>query len=412
MTDSQATPALSDGLGAFIPDGVFQVSGSATGPLAGLTFAAKDIFDVEGLVTGCGNPQWAASHGPAQHNAVTVQKLLDAGATLMGKTITDELAFSLNGQNFHYGTPTNANAPGRIPGGSSSGSAAAVAGGLVDIALGTDTGGSVRIPASYCGIFGIRTSHDRVSRAGVMPLADSFDTVGWFARDAELMRRVGEVLLEEAPPQDFEPKGLLIAADAFALLEEDMRARLLPIVAQLESRLGKAESVDIAAPGGGFESLMLAFRSLQAREIWAEHGAWISAAQPTFGPEIAERFDWVQSITPEAAAAAHAKREAFTRATVDLLNNGAILCLPTARGIAPLCEASPESLRQHRGDTLGLTSIANLTGLPQISLPVATHQGCPLGLSLMAAKGQDAALLAFAESFLSGIERASGQGEK
>ncbi len=216
---------MEDTVGAFLPDGLFDLEGAGEGPLKGLTFAAKDILDVAGRVTGCGNPDWAASHAPV------VEALLAAGANLAGKTITDELAYSLNGQNFHYGTPANTNAPGRIPGGSSCGSAAATAAGLVDLALGSDTGGSVRIPASYCGLFGLRPSHGLVSLDGVMALAPSFDTLGWLAPNAALLKAVGEVLLPDGPGTA--PASLSIAEDAFALMDEDARARLSPWVARL-----------------------------------------------------------------------------------------------------------------------------------------------------------------------------------
>jgi amidase len=171
--------------------------GAATGPLAGLTFAAKDLFDVAGYVACAGNPDWLRTHAPAGKTAPVVQTLLEAGATLMGKTVTDELAFSMSGENIHYGTPINPAAPARIPGGSSSGSASATASKLVDFALGTDTSGSIRVPASYCGLFSLRPTHGRISCQGVIPLAPSFDTVGWVARDATLLQRIGEVLLAD-----------------------------------------------------------------------------------------------------------------------------------------------------------------------------------------------------------------------
>ena len=204
--------------GAFCPQGDFEIAGAPSGPLHGLTFATKDIFDIAGRVTGCGNPDWLASHAPAARNAPAVQKLLDAGAHMIGKTITDELAFSLNGQNFHYGTPRNAMTPDRIPGGSSCGSASAVGHGIVDLALGSDTGGSVRIPACLNGIFGIRPTHDAVDSSGVMPLAPSFDTIGWFARDAQTLLRAGDVLL---PPDrsGIAPSRFYIARDAFAIAD-------------------------------------------------------------------------------------------------------------------------------------------------------------------------------------------------
>jgi amidase len=393
---------MTDGLGAFVPGGEIDIAGAARGPLAGLTFAAKDIFDVAGRVTGCGNPDWARTHGPAAGTAPAVRALLEAGATLRGKTVTDELAYSLNGQNFHYGTPANVAAPGRIPGGSSSGSASAVAGGLVDFALGSDTGGSIRVPASYCGLYGLRPSHGRIPLDGVMPLAPSFDTVGWFAREPAALRRVGEVLLgaaaKDAPP----PGRLLLAEDAFELATPAARAALAPIVERLEARLGKAERVTLGEPGGGLGAWMLRFRVLQAREIWATHGTWIEETRPAFGPETAERFAWVETISDSEAEAARPERTAFASRLAELLADGALLCLPSAPGIAPRLDTPAGDLVEHRGRTLSLTCIAGLARLPQISLPLARVEGCPLGLSLIGPPGNDLTLLALAEAFAAG----------
>ena len=389
-----------DSLGAFVPGTDVRRSGAPAGPLSGLTFAAKDIFDVAGHVTGCGNPDWARSHEPAPDTAPAVRALLDAGADLVGKTITDELAYSINGQNVHYGTPTNANAPGRIPGGSSSGSAAAVAGGLVDLALGSDTGGSVRVPASYCGLYGVRPSHGRLPLDGVMPLAPSFDTVGWFTREAALLRRVGDVLLGSTDDGGPGFTRLLVAEDAFALAEAPVCAALAPHVDRLEARLGTAEAVTVGEPGGGLEAWMWQFRIIQAREISEVHGSWIDAVQPTFGPDIAERFDWARTITQQQAEEATAQRAAFSERVTALLDGGAVLVLPTAPNIAPPTAGTAADFAEHRSRALSLTSIAGLAGLPQVTLPLARLDGCPLGLSLIAARGRDVALLAFAESYV------------
>ena len=224
----------SDPLNAFTRHTHVALDGSGTGPLAGLTMAVKDVYDIAGYRTGNGNPVWLETHEAADRTASSVQRLLDAGARMVGKTHTDELAYSLNGENIHYGTPTNPKAPGRIPGGSSSGSAAAVSGGLVDFALGTDCGGSVRLPASYGGIFGIRTSQGLIPADGIVPLAASFDAVGWFARAAEMMRRVGDVLLPPSAP--WAPKTLLIAADAFASVDP-------AIVRALQQGIDKTKAV-------------------------------------------------------------------------------------------------------------------------------------------------------------------------
>src|SRR5712671_3391861 len=173
----------------------FTLPATKDGPLRDLCFAVKDLIDVAGHPTGCGNPTWLATHPPASVSAVCVEQLLAAGAQCEGKTITDELAFSLLGENHFYGTPLNPSAPDRVPGGSSSGSASAVACGLVDFALGTDTGGSVRVPASNCGIWGWRPSHGLISVAGVMPFSPTLDTVGVFARSAETLQRIARALL-------------------------------------------------------------------------------------------------------------------------------------------------------------------------------------------------------------------------
>jgi amidase len=388
-----------DPLGAFLPGARLRLAPPGIGPLAGLELAVKDIFDIEGEVTGCGNPDWRQTHDPAERTAAAVQALLDAGAEVVGKTITDELAYSLNGQNWHYGTPTNPNAPGRITGGSSCGSASATAGGLCDLALGSDTGGSVRIPASYCGLYGLRPSHGRISLDGVMPLAPSFDTVGWFARDAGMLLRAGAVLLGPDAVEEAAFARLYRIDDAFALAEPEVTAALAPYVERLEQRLAKAEPLVAGEPGGGLQDWMLRFRRIQGREIWQVHGAWIEAVQPKFGPEIQERFDWARTIGAEEAETAAAARRELTARFDGLLAPDHLVVLPTAPGIAPKVSAGAEDLREHRSRVLALTSIAGLTGLPQVSLPLASVAGCPVGLSLIAPRGRDLALLRFAESF-------------
>ena len=212
---TQSLRPTEDPLDAFCTDTEAFLEGAASGPLVGLSFAAKDIFDVAGHVTGAGNPDWKATHGPAEQTARVVQMLVDAGATMVGKTHTDELTRGILGENPHYGTPVNSRAPGRVPGGSSSGSAAAVAGGMVDFALGSDTGGSVRIPASFCGLYGLRPTHGRIPVAGLLQQAASYDTIGWFTRDAATFARVGSVIFgaEITPGR---PVKLTIAEDAFA----------------------------------------------------------------------------------------------------------------------------------------------------------------------------------------------------
>jgi len=382
--------------GAFCPHGDFEIAGAADGPLRDLTFATKDIFDIAGRVTGCGNPDWLASHAPAAGNAPSVQALLDAGARMVGKTITDELAFSLNGQNFHYGTPRNAVTPDRVPGGSSCGSASAVGHGIVDLALGSDTGGSVRIPACLNGIFGIRPTHGAVDIAGVMPLAPSFDTVGWFARDARTLRRAGEVLLPADRPgialSRFYP-----ARDAFALADGAVSETVRAALPRAGAALPIAAELDLATELGGLGEWLARFRRLQPREIWAVHGAWIEARKPKFGPEIAERFALAKSVSamPEgndeefrARVATHLDR---------VLGLDGVLLTPTAGTIAPRLDAGKGELAQFRDRTLSLTSIAGLGRLPQVQIPAGLVDDAAVGLSLIGPRGSDRALLRLAE---------------
>jgi len=386
-------PAIpDDNLGAFCRHTHVALAGSGTGPLAGLTFGVKDIYDIAGHKTGFGSPDWLDTHPPAVRTAPVVAALLAAGADLLGRTQTDELTYSLNGENPHYGTPVNVNAPGRIPGGSSSGSAVAVAGGLVDFALGSDTGGSVRAPASFCGIYGLRPTHGRVSLDGACPLAKSFDTAGWFARDPALLERVGQVLLGAEPAPV--PGGAWLAEDALALLDAPAVAALQPALARVGAVLGDLRPVTVSSEG--LPQWFQAFRVLQGAEIHAQLGEWVERVRPRLGPGVRERVQWTATIGADEAARAQALREAVRRRMNELLAGNTVLVLPTVPDIAPLRNTPAAQLDDFRARAMSLLCIAGLAGLPQVSLPLATLHGCPLGLSLVAAAGNDALLLALA----------------
>jgi amidase len=386
-----------DPYNAFCRHNDVELEGAPGGPLHGLTFAVKDVFDIAGHRTGNGNPVWLKTHPAATHTASAVERLLTAGARMVGKTHTDELAYSLNGENVHYGTPVNPRAPGRIPGGSSSGSAVAVAGGLVDFALGSDCGGSVRLPASYCGIYGIRTTHGLVPADGVVDLAKSFDTVGWFARDATMMLRVGEVLLP--PTHGFVPKRLLIAEDAFAFAGGGIAAALAAAVAKLKASVPEHRAIKVYT--GEPSAWSGIFRILQGDEIRKRHSAWIDAHHPKFGPGIAERFAWTRTIAPAEVDRMRPQREAVAARMDALLGDDAVLCLPTAPGIAPKLATPAPELEVFRTRAFGLLSIAGLARLPQLSLPLGTLDDCPLGISLIAPRGRDGGLLRFVAEALS-----------
>lgn len=382
-----------DGFAAFVSK--FEIPGDPTGPLAGLTFALKDLYDVSGHVTGAGNPEWARTHAPAQTTAPVVAKLLAAGATLCGKTHTDELAFSLMGVNAHYGTPRNPAAPDRVPGGSSSGSAVAAAAGLVDFAIGTDTGGSVRLPASFCGVFGIRPTHGRLPLTSVMALAPSFDTCGWFARDAAMMLRVAEGLgVDAADAGRGALPSLLMPQDLWALALPGVRDALAPMHARMKDLAGSCDDSPINP--GGFDAWRDVFRICQGAEIWQVHGAWITSHEPRFGPGVAERFKAASQIGPEEAEAARRTRQEIAARLHDILSDGTIMAFPTSPGPAPLLSDSDSSIDKFRADALALLCSAGLAGLPQISIPAGLVDGAPVGFSLMGARGTDRELLELA----------------
>jgi amidase len=386
-----------DRLGAFCRHTHVAVKGAGLGPLLNLTFGVKDIYDIAGHKTGFGSPDWLATHGPAARTAPSVQILLDAGAELVGKTQSDELTYSLTGENAHYGTPINVNAPGRIPGGSSSGSAAAVAGGLVDFAVGSDTGGSVRAPASFCGIYGIRPTHGRVSLEGACHLAPSFDTYGWFARDPVLLERVGRVLLGDSSDERF--GRLLIADDAFKIAGDAVTRALMPAVEHVSSLIGKPATVTVAIEG--LSQWAQTFRVLQGAEIWAGYGDWVTRVKPALGPGVKERIEWTSTIRSADVDAGREKRETIARRMDALLAGNTVLMSPTVPGIAPLRNSLQEEINDFRNRAMSLLCVAGLARLPQVSLPFATSDGCPLGLSLIAARGKDSMLLAFARELAS-----------
>lgn len=381
----------SDPARAFMPYPPVPVPHAPTGTLEGMTFAAKDLFDVEGYPTGCGSPHLLALSGIKTRTAPIVQKLLDSGARLVGKTITDELAFSMSGKNAHFGTPVNGGAPDRIPGGSSSGSAAAVSHGLCDFALGTDTGGSVRAPANHCGLFGIRPTHGRVSLEACHDLSPSFDTCGFFTRDGTTFSRVGEVVLGEDTAALPDKPRLLLAADAFTILDTEVRGALAPVVQRIEEALGRAEMREVA--NEGFEALYWAFRHIQGREAWITDGEMIDRYQPPLGPGVIERFAFSKAVTEQQAADARQVKATFRDRLASLLGQDGVLLLPTMPDIAPLLTDSEESLDLYRNKALNLLSLSGLSGLPQVSLPLSSRLGAPLGLSLIGPAGSDLSLV-------------------
>ncbi|MHA7964114.1 amidase family protein [Paenibacillus sp. CAU 1782] len=432
-------------------DQTIKLGPTGKGSLDGLTFAVKDVFDIAGHAASAGNPDWLKTHKPAESTASAIAKLLSNGAAMQGVTITDELMYSINGENAHYGTPANPAAPGRIPGGSSSGSASAVASGLADFALGTDTGGSVRVPSALCGLYGIRPTHGVVDVTGLIPLAPSFDTIGWMARDMATLRKVGKALLREedvrwheaintmdvrrheafntmdvrrheaintmdvrrheainttdvrrhdafntmdvGKPETF--KTMLLGADLWGLCDRETQQALRAFLDNWRigtKMAGEREEIILAEEG--LPAWVEVFRHIQAIEIWEQHGEWISQTNPSFGPGIAERFKWASTLSREQCSEAFVKQKEIAARMDHLLADDTVLVVPTVPGVAPLCGLGGEAVEQNRARTLQMSCPAGLAGLPQVTVPVASgRNGLPVGLSFIAGRGQDHRLL-------------------
>lgn len=425
--------------GAFrVPE--LEIPGCGSGVLEGLSFTVKDVFAVAGHRSSAGNPDWLRSHEPAAAHASAVGKLLQAGAALRGAAHTDELMYSLGGENHHYGTPVNPRGKDRIPGGSSSGSAVAVASGSVDFALGTDTGGSVRVPSAYCGVYGFRPTHGAVEMDGVIPLAPGFDTVGWIAGSAELLLKAGRVLLgapgggEEthtgrlagSNPADNDSSEssassvprisstssassmsrmpgiskMFLPPECWALAGQECGALLKQGLLKIQEGAALQAAETEIAPEG-LKIWMDVFRELQGAEIWATHGAWIERERPVFGPDIAARFAWAAGLAGADHSGAGSLRSGIAQRLRSLLGNDGCLVIPTVPGPAPLRGGEPAQLELNRSGAMMLSCIAGLGGLPQITLPVAGPGGLPLGLSVIGGHGQDLNLLSWVQEIWS-----------
>jgi amidase len=386
-----AVPAT-DPVGALVPHSLkAPLTGLGSGPLTGRTFMVKDLFAIAGQKVGNGNPAWYALSQPAMETASAIQRLLDKGAACTGITVCDEFFYSLLGTNIHYGTPVNPSAPRHVTGGSSCGSAASVAAGLCDFALGSDTGGSIRVPASYCGLYGLRPTHGRIAMKGSTPMAPSYDTVGYLTREAELFRDVGHVLLE-GERVDAPIKRLIVAQDMFARAEASMEEALWKALDRFGASLPKPERMEIA--GEAIDAWRDAFRVIQGFEVQSTLLPFVQSHGDSVARAIRERFEQAAAITPEEAEEARAVRAEIRARLIEIVQPGTIVALPTTPEFPPNRDLPDgASTAEFRKNTLAATCLAGHVGLPQISIPVAQAAGGPAGLSFMAWPGGDEALL-------------------
>lgn len=382
----------------------FIIEPRSSGRLDGLTFAVKDLIDVAGRKTGCGNPRWLETHPPATAHAMCVELLLAEGARCVGKTVTDELAFSLIGENHFYGTPLNPRSPDRVCGGSSSGSASAVACGLADFALGTDTGGSVRVPSANCSLWGYRPTHGIVSVAGVNPLAPSFDTVGVLAATREILVLAMSVLLSTHKEESAKPGTIHLLREAFDICDDDVRSALEAPLARLRNAFGSQlretslREVDGDAQCKDLVNWFEVYRILQRAEAECCLGPWVAAENPPLGPTISESFHLARTLDRSLIPGLTQRREEYFRRMKSFLGDRDLLCIPTAPSPAPLkgsIRKREQSPAGYYPRALSLTSIAGVARAPQVSVPVAETSGAPLGLSFIGRTGSDAFFLAF-----------------
>lgn len=363
------------------------------GTLTGLSVAVKDLFAIAGESVGGGTPHYL-EHAPVEsEHAAAVAALLARGASVTGIAHTDQLAYSLGGVNPHYGTPTNPAAPERIPGGSSSGPAVAVSSGEVDLGLGTDTAGSIRVPASYQGIWGFRPSHGVIDTAGLLPLAPSFDTVGLLARSIETLTLGADALVPRQPADDIDE----------IVIDPTLLAYAEPEVAQAfwSSTRRIAESIPVShrdITAGRLEEWFRAFRTVQAYEAWQLHGDFLTRHPKAVAADVAERFRTASSVTSHEADVARTVIATARDHLSAQLGNTTALLLPSASSVAPLRKSG--AAERARTATLHLTCLASLSGRPAVSAPCLTVDDAPVGLSAVGAPGADHALLRFANHHL------------
>ncbi|GAA4889987.1 amidase family protein [Ferrimonas pelagia] len=384
--------------GAFVD--LFTLEPYQSGPLEGLSFAVKDNIDVAGYHTTYGSPAWKAKHPAATYHALCVEQVLGAGATCLGKTVSDEYTYSLDGEGAFYGTPVNPKAPARIPGGSSSGSASAVACGLVDFALGTDCAGSIRVPASLCGVYGMRPSMHRISEAGVLPFVPSSSTVGAFAATLPVLDKVMRTLLRSGPSTAAPIRTIYLLEDAFALADEAVSEAIKHKLEAISARSGLT-MIPISLSDIVGEPMTLsavnteALRPLQTWEFMNTVCGWVAQNAPQTGPMFVMKYDTVRHFERSDVNPVLAQCELLFGRICAFTQPGDLFLYPTLATIAPMKGSLNEmaTAMDFYDRTMAITAFAGVGRLPEITVPIACVDGAPVGMSVAAGHYQDEFLL-------------------
>lgn len=402
---TEISPSAAQATGAFVE--LLNIPPCKAGPLDGLSFTVKDNIDLAGHRTSFGSPSWQQMHPAAVHNALCVEQLLTAGATCVGKVVADELTYSLEGENPFWGTPLNPKAPDRMPGGSSSGSASSVACGLADFSLGTDSGGSIRVPASFCGVWGMRPSLHRISEAGVLPFMPGVSTVGVLAAQLAVLDRVMRVLLRSGDRRPVPPRRLVMLDDAFRLADAPVGEAAETAVVDLTRRagvpLGRASLAQVTGrPLKLAACNERALRVLQTVEFMNTVGGWIESERPALGPTFTLAYGNVKAFDRTQAMEGIALCERLFESINSYLDPGTIVCYPTTPTVAPRKGSltSLEQVTRFYDPTMAITAFAGVGRLPEISAPLLTIDGCPVGVSFAAGHYQDEALLTSVRAWL------------
>lgn len=342
-------------------------------PLGGIPYFLKDLADVAGEPTRAGSAFLPEVRPPADRDAELVQRFRAAGAVLAGKSHLHEFAYGLTGVNPHYGDCDHPQFPGRTTGGSSSGSAALVAAGVVPLASGTDTGGSIRLPAAFCGLYGFRLTPRDAWISDVFPLAPSFDTAGWFTRNATDMRQaLGALIGWRDNPR--EPRGVYLEPTG---LDPEVALACRTAAASYAPPADADLQADLA---NAFARAPEAYSTIVGHEAWATHRAWFETYQTRYDPVVRARLDWARQLTPDAIQAAHVTLAAIRLKWTQFFLTYDFLVMPASPCAAlTKIEGTPEN----RARILALTAPASLGGLPALTVPVPLPSGLSTGLQVI-----------------------------
>lgn len=386
-----------DPLQAFVRENHIALNGLENGPLASYVFAAKDVFKIKGSTMGNGHPDYLRNREPDEITATAIDLLLENGADLVGKTVCDELCYSISGENYHYGSPLNPHDIRRLAGGSSSGSCVATAGGLVDFAIGSDCLGSVRVPASYNGLIGLRPTYERVDNTGEAEYCESMDVLGYVAKETDVFQKVSQVLLGE---DEFstEFSKLFIPDDLFEAVNEDVQEALNPALNKISDKVTSVEHITLAEEG--LDAWVETFQTVQGYEIWESYGGFVRKYKPYISPGPKSRLEFASTITLQQYTEAKEQMERIRERLVEVLPEDTLLVMPTASSVAPLKSSPQEEINAYRAQSSKLLCVSPLTGVPSLQLPMATQHNVPLGISLLSAHHTDRALVDFGLALL------------